>query len=246
MLDSPALSVSNTLGHVSWGFLCYSLSQEKESESGSVFVLLDGSFPRLSYQLFTRLLAHKKSARNAKAWKGTTSRGKVNPSLLLFTKWACINNILFDLPLWGVIQNVTNTCVTVLVSWSHIPDNFICQGYSICHVNMKPNKMSLRPGRYWYSSSERSYLCLCKHINRIWHWLCCLWKLNTKKKKLCILEGDWKLNQILVHLVDVHKRSVPGSACKDGPQWFTIVGTLVLFCSLSFLVPVSAGLFTQI
>lgn len=50
-----------------------------------------------------------KSTRNAKAWNGATGHGKVNPSVLLFTKCGCINNILFDRPLWGVIQNVTNT-----------------------------------------------------------------------------------------------------------------------------------------
>lgn len=138
---SLTLNVCWSLTHWdTWGdcFPCWFPSQEKERESGSVFVLIDGSFPRLNYQLFTRLLAHIKSTRNAKAWSGATGRGKVNPSLLLFTKWGCINNILFDQPLWVVIQNVTNTCVTVLVSWSHIPDNTICQVDSICHVNMKP------------------------------------------------------------------------------------------------------------
>lgn len=118
---------------------------------------------------------------------------------------------------------------------------------SICHVNMKLNKMSLRPGRYWYTVVLlKDHTCVHVNISTEFDIESGVFE-GWSKKKYVLLKVIWSRPKFwFIWLMCTSEIYLAGSACKDVLQWFTIVGIQGLCYSLSFSVPVSAGLFTQI
>lgn len=65
---------------------------------------------------------------------------------------------------------------------------------SIFQVNMKPNKMSLRPGRYWYTVVLlKDHTCVCVNISTEFDIECGVFEgwSEVKKKKYAHLKVIW-------------------------------------------------------